>query len=259
MTPVCIVTGGAGPRIGSGICRALAEAGWHVVVTDIDMPSARKVDQALRDDGLSAESLELDTSDHDSVLAAVGQVLETHGNVHGLVNSAGIGLTTPADQLADEDYEHVVGTDLRGPWWCAQAVIPSMKAAGGGSIVNIGSVHALSTFPGNSLYSAAKSGLVGLTRGIASDYGGFGIRCNIIHPGLVACDADFEQAHESGVDVLDRWQVDRQLLNRRITGIDIGRAAEFLLSDAAGAITGAQLVVDAGTSSMLVDREAALW
>ncbi|MBW3536945.1 MAG: SDR family oxidoreductase [Actinobacteria bacterium] len=249
--PVAFVTGGAGPRIGAGLCRALAEEGWHVVVADLDGFAAEQVAQSLVAEGLSAEAEQLDTSSRDSIRESIGRVLDGRGRIDGLVNSAGVGQMTPADELTDSDYERVVGIDLRGPWWCAQAVLPEMKARGKGSIVSIGSVHSMATMANSSLYAAAKSGVAGLTRGIASDWGRFGIRCNVVHPGLVPSAPELREMEDSNPG--NGWWLQHQLINAPIAGLDIGRAVAFLLSDRAACLTGAELVVDGGLTSMLTE------
>lgn len=251
---VCLVTGGGGPRIGSGICRVLTDQGWHVVVTDMDIAAAHKVAENLAAEGSSAEARQMDTSDPASVQETIRAVGEAHGRIDGLVNSAGIGLVRPVEELGGDDFERLIAVDLRGPLICSQQVVPFMRS-GGGSIVNIGSVQALASLPSNSVYAAAKAGLVGLTRGLARDLGRYRIRCNIIHPGQVLSSADLKSARANGQNGPERWPKIRQLLARPIEGTDIGGAVAFLLSDEARAITGIELVVDAGTTAMLADNE----
>ncbi len=250
-SPVCIVTGGAGPLVGSGISRAVAERGWHVVLADVRIEAAETTASELVATGLQATAMTCDTSDRASIETMVTEVADRYGDVQALVNSAAVRLLAPPEKLTDNDYATVVGINLRGPWWCAEAVLPHMKAAGGGSIVNIGSVHAMATERGYSLYGAAKAGLVGLTRGIAVDYGRYGIRCNLVHPGLVAGPEDWGPGGREGAR--DLWTATHQLLPTAIAGIDIGRAVAFLLSSDAALITGTSITVDGGTTAMLHD------
>jgi NAD(P)-dependent dehydrogenase (short-subunit alcohol dehydrogenase family) len=252
---VCLVTGGAGAGIGSGICRALDDEGAVVVVADRDVERAREVAAALEHDAMAVE---LDVADDAAVGAAVDAVVGTYGRIDVLVNSAGQGLVRAVADVDPADYDRIMATDLRGVWSCCRAVLPHMVAAGAGSIVNIGSNHSRATIAGFGVYAAAKAGLAGLTRGIAVDYGRAGIRCNVVHPGLVDGPLNrrlLADAYGDAEAWMQRWLAGRQLLPAPIEPIDIGRIVAFLASDDSRALTAAEIVADAGTTAMLVDRD----
>ena len=150
-------------------------------------------------------------------------------------------------------------TDLRGGWLCAKAAIPIMAKGGGGSIVNIGSVQGIGPHLGFAIYAAAKAGLVGLTRGIAADYGTAGIRCNIVQPGLVDSEQSRRILGSMGHDA-EAWMEDyltsRQMIPRAITADDVGEMVAFLVGPRSASITGGEFVVDAGSSTMAFDRDS---
>lgn len=257
---VCVVTGGGGGGIGRGICAAVATRGFTVIVADRDAGAAASVAQQLRAAGHAARELPLDVGDPDAVAGGIDRVRREVGRVDALVNSAGIGLVKPAAAISLEEYEYLMRTDLRGAWLCARAVLPAMVEAGGGSIVNIGSVQALGPHTGYAIYAAAKAGLVGLTRGIAADYGPAGVRCNIVHPGLVDSPQN-RRIIGQWADAeawMARYLRTRQMLPRAIAPEDVGATVAFLVSDEARAITAAEIVVDGGSSAMAFDREPVL-
>jgi 3-oxoacyl-[acyl-carrier protein] reductase len=254
---VVLVSGGGGPAIGAGICRALAHAGWRVVVADLDEGAARRVANELAE--FEADPVTMDVRDEASINKAVGEVIARHGRIDGLVNSAGVGLVRRMHEMTAGEFEQLIGVDLAGAWACAKAVLPVMIEERGGSIVNVSSNHAIASAVGFGAYAAAKAGLVGLTRGIAIDYGRCGIRCNVVLPGLVdgpATRAVLEASQPDSERFVRTWVTTRQVLPRAIEPIDIGTVVEFLLGDRSRAVTGAVLVADAGTSALLYDMEA---
>jgi NAD(P)-dependent dehydrogenase (short-subunit alcohol dehydrogenase family) len=246
MTSICIVTGGGGPRIGNGICRALAAKGWTVVVADQDLPAAGAVAEELRATGAHAVPMALDTTDESSVREVVAATVAEFGRVDALVNSAGVGLRKHGADATPEEFDRVNAINYRGPWNCIREVLPIMLANGGGSIVNIGSVHAAGAAETFTLYAGTKAALAALTRGIARDYGLRNIRCNIVHPGAVEARGDEH--------LLADFVATKQMLPNPVESIDIGNAVAFLLSTEARAITGTELFVDAGTTAMLFEQ-----
>ena len=243
---VCIVTGGGGVRIGSGICRALGAKGWTVVVGDRDLQSAEAVVDELRAEGASAVPMALDVTDAESVREVVAATAAEFGRLDGLVNSAGVGLRKLGGEATPEEFDRLHEINYRGPWTCIREVLPIMLQNGGGTIVNIGSVHAAGAAETFTLYAATKAALAALTRGIARDYGRQNIRCNIVHPGAVES--------RGNEHLLDDFVATKQMLPTAIEGIDIGNAVAFLLSAEARAITGVELFVDAGTTAMLFEQ-----
>ncbi|MEU4395378.1 SDR family oxidoreductase [Kribbella sp. NPDC023855] len=244
---VCVVTGGGGPRIGNGICRALVGKGWDVVVADLDLAAAEGVVEELRAAGGNAVPVALDVTDVESVRACVAAAVAEFGRIDAWVNSAGVGLRKGGAEATPEEFDRLHAINYRGPWTCIREVLPVMLENGGGSIVNIGSVHAAGAAASFTLYAATKAALTALTRGIAQDYGRRGIRCNIVQPGAVESRGN---AH-----LLDEFVATRQMLPTAVESIDIGNAVAFLLSTEARAITGVELFVDAGTTAMLFEQD----
>lgn len=251
---VCIVTGGGGAGIGSAVCRALARTGAVVYVVDQDQAAAESVAAGLPD----GRPVVLDLADVDVLLDRLQGIAAEAGRVDVLVNSAAAGLVLPSADASFEQFDRVMQVNLRGAWAACKAVLPAMVSQGSGSIVNIGSNHGIATSRGYSVYAATKSGLIGLTRGIAADYGRYGIRCNIVHPGMVDSPLNREVLEKGFGDAeawMAGWVTRRQMLPRPIAPDDIAEVVAFLASDAARAVTGAELVADAGTSAMLIDNE----
>jgi NAD(P)-dependent dehydrogenase (short-subunit alcohol dehydrogenase family) len=256
-----VVTGGAGDGIGRAVSAAVAERGWHVAVADRDVDAAERVaaDVSLAF-GVRAVGIGLDVADEASVHRVFTDVLADLPPLRGLVNSAGVGLVKRLADVSPEEWDRVHGVDLRGAYLCCRAALSHLSNNGGGAIVNIGSVQALGPHVGYSTYAAAKAGLVGLTRGIAADHGSDGIRCSIIHPGLVDSPQNREifSAWGDPEAWIDRYVHTRQMIPRLISPAEIGAVAAFLLSDDARSITAAEITVDGGSSRMAFDREPAI-
>ncbi len=255
---IAIVTGGGGSGIGQGISRVLAAEGAHVVIVEIDLAAAEIVREQIVAAGGAASVVQGDVSNSERVRAAVDQVVREHGRIDVLVNSAGVGLIRPVAEASEEEFDRLASIDLRGLWLCCKHVIPHMQRRRQGSIVNIASIHARATMPLYGIYAGMKAGVVGLTRGIAVQYGPEGIRANAICPGLV----DGKQTREviaRFVPDLESWlesYIQRnQALPRVIQPEEIGQVAAFLASDDSSAITGAEIPADAGSLAQLISRD----
>jgi NAD(P)-dependent dehydrogenase (short-subunit alcohol dehydrogenase family) len=197
----------------------------------------------LRAAGGKAVPMALDVTEVESVREVVAATVAEFGAVDALVNSAGVGLRKEGGEATAEEFDRVHAINYRGPWTCIREVLPIMLENGGGSIVNIGSVHAAGAAETFTLYAGTKAALAALSRGIARDYGRRGVRCNIVHPGAVEA--------RGNEHLLQDFVATRQMLPDAVEAIDIGNAVAFLLSAEARAITGVELFVDAGTTAML--------
>ncbi len=234
-----VITGAAG-GIGRALCAQFAELGASVIACDLD-------DAGLQD--LAApeiRTLAADITDAESFGEGLQRLVDGSQAPTILVNNAGF---TTAETLATctlADWRREVEGNLTGAYIVTEAVRPGMAAAGGGAVVNIGSVNGLRFF-GNPAYSAAKAGLESFTKSCAIELARFGIRCNIVLPGTVRTSAwDRRLAKQPEIlDRLRRWYP----LGRVGEPADVARAAAFLASDAAGFITGATLVVDGGLTA----------
>jgi len=236
-----LVTGGAA-GIGAGICLRFAQAGYNVALFDIDGAGAHSMAAKLAP---LAETLALvgDVANEQHVTAAIDAATAKFGYLDALVNNAGIEVTGTVAGLSAAEWDRQIAVNLRGAFLMSKYIISKMTK--GGSIVNISSVHAFVSWPACAAYDATKSGLIGLTRAMALDHGGQGIRVNAICPGYI----DTPLMDRWLASLPDREETMRQLLavhpvGRIGTSRDVAEAALFLTSEAASFISGTSLVVD---------------
>jgi NAD(P)-dependent dehydrogenase (short-subunit alcohol dehydrogenase family) len=242
---VAIVTG-AGQGIGAAIAERLARDGASVVLVDIDEAHVRGTSARLRDQGLNAIGEVADVTQKDRVNELVDKVKADHGSINILVNNAGIIRDGFAVDISEEDWDRVLDVNLKGAFFCCQAVFPVMKAQASGNIVNIASRSWLGNI-GQANYSASKGGLVSLTRTLALEFARYQINVNAVAPGLI------DTPMTRGMPERSR----ERLLKMQPTGKmgtvdDIAAAVSFLASKEAGYITGQVLHVDGGKSCGLL-------
>lgn len=252
-----IVTGGAGGGIGGGITTVAAEAGWNVVIVDIDGEAGQALSDRLARKGLSAAAfLCADIAAPGCGEEAVSFALSRFGRVDALVNNAGIGLVKPITEVTDDEYRHVFGVNIDAAYRFSRAAVAVMPESGG-AIVNIGSVHALANIPGYTVYATTKGAIDAFTRALAADVGPRGIRVNCIHPGLVPSPQNRDLIRNFAEDVdgwLDSYTRQKQMLSQLPTARQVGELVTFFLSDAASTITGQAIAIDGGSSAMLYER-----
>ncbi|HEX8984185.1 MAG TPA: SDR family oxidoreductase [Bryobacteraceae bacterium] len=244
---VALVTGAA-KGIGAGIAERFMRAGAAVVIFDLDGDAAREVAARLCP-GNRVIAIAGDVSVENDVMRAVEQTTAAFGSLDVLVNNAGIEIAGPVPGYTTEQWDRQIGVNLKGAFLFAKHSIPRMRGRGG-AIVNIASVHALVSYPGDAAYDASKAGMLALTRTLAIEHGREGIRVNAICPGYV----DTPMTEEWLASVPDREETVRQMLavhplGRIGTPADIAEAALFLASDSAAFITAACLVVDGGLTA----------
>lgn len=241
MTKVAIVTGGA-RGIGFAICERLGRAGVEVALLDIDRDRAEEAAHDLTLKGVKCVPFYCDVADGVAVSDAVGTVTSKLGAASILVNNAGIIRANWIENISDEDWDAVIDVNLKGAFLMSRAVIGQMRANGGGKIVNITSRAWLGS-PGQVNYSAAKGGIVSLTRSLALELAGFGINVNAVAPGLI----DTPMTRGLKKEVLDRL-ISEQPTAKMGTPQDVAAAVAFLASDEAEFITGQVLNVCGGKS-----------
>lgn len=237
---VIIVTGSA-QGIGRATALRLSEEQAIVVVADQNEDGAVEVVAEIKSTGGSALAIRLDVAERESWKDSIKSVVDIYGHIDGLVNNAGVTRDRSLLKMSDEEWDLVIGVNLRGAWLGCQIVIPHMLERGG-SIVNLSSESRWGAF-GQSNYSSAKSGLVGLTRTVAFEHARQGIRVNAIAPG--ATNTPMVEAVPD--DVRKGWLASIPL-RREADPSEIASAIVFLLSSESSYITGQILGVNGGSA-----------
>ncbi|MFM8305129.1 MAG: SDR family NAD(P)-dependent oxidoreductase [Actinomycetota bacterium] len=245
---VALVAGG-GRGIGAATSRILAAAGATVAVLDQEAERAEAVTAQLRATGAHAIPVVCDLRDEDASAATVTRVVDELGGVDVLANVVG-GMMHEAEwrhleHWTTDEWDRVLHLNLRYVFWLCRAVLPSMVARGGGSIVSVTSISGVFGAPNHSAYGAAKAGLIHLTKTLAVEYGRHGVRVNAVSPGAVVTPA-----------MATTMSPERQAtlaaatpLQRPGSAEDIARAVLFFASPLAGYVTGQMLLVDGGIGS----------
>jgi NAD(P)-dependent dehydrogenase (short-subunit alcohol dehydrogenase family) len=245
---VSVVTGAA-TGIGKAIAERLAEEGSVVVCADIDAAGAGDTAASIEAAGGQAEWHSCDVSDPAQVEALMAAA-EALGGPHAIVSNAAVQYERTVEDTPPEDWDRVLGVNLKGVYLCARAAIPRMRALGGGSIVNMASVNGFWVEPSLGAYCAAKGGVINLTRAIALENGRDGIRCNCICPGYI--DTGMAQRY---FEIQDDPDAARAEAGRMHSLGRIGRPEEvaamalFLCSDESTFCTAQPFIVDGGLSA----------
>lgn len=239
-----VVVTGSGQGIGRRLATAFAEQGATVVVADIDGTRAQDVATAI---GADAHAATVDVGEPGSVTDLVEGIVDRHGRLDVLVNSAARFSTLqmqPFGSISLQEWEAVLRVNLTGTFLCCQAAVPAMAQQGSGRIVNLSSSTVLTGRPNYAHYVASKAGVVGLTRALARELGPLGVTVNAIMPGSV----ETEVPRDSVTPEQAQSIVDAQAIGRRLTVDDMTGAVLFLASPDAEMITGQTVVVDGGLS-----------
>ena len=247
---VAVVTGGAS-GIGRAICELFAEEGARVAIADIDAGGAKQTLRNIESAGGHAIFVETDVSRQDAVANLVQTTIDTYGDVNVLVNDAAAFIFGVIEDVTDDDWQRVFGVNVLGPSYAVKHVLPSMKAGGGGSIVNIASISSLIAQPAFVPYNTSKGALLQLTRCLALDLAPHNIRVNCVCPGSVHTPAterhiQFEKADR---DEFLRAAAEASFLKRLGTPREIAYGALFLASDESSFVTGTTLVMDGGLTA----------
>ncbi len=239
---VVLITGG-GSGIGAAMTRRFAEQHAKVAFLDIADDVSNDLASKLRDEGHTVHYEHCDLRDIEALRASIGAVRELFGPITILVNNAAHDERHPTPDVTPEYFDDRIAVNLRHQFFAAQAVLPDMQAAGGGSIINFGSVSWMVGQGGMAVYTAAKSAILGLTRSLARDYGKDNIRVNAIAPGWIMTERQVSLwlTPESEKELMER-----QCLKRKLIPDDMARVALFFASDESGACTNQQYVADGG-------------
>jgi 3-oxoacyl-[acyl-carrier protein] reductase len=243
---VAIVTGGAS-GIGKATILLLSQEGAKVVISDINWEAAKNLEIGLVEGGKEALAVETDIADYPQVRELSDKTLSKFGRIDILVNNAGIspkhhGRKRPLWEMDVEEWNRVINVDLNGCFFCCREIVPHMIPNRWGRIINISSVAArTATRVAPSHYTAAKAGILGLTRALASELGPYGITVNAVAPGRIDTPMVQDIPPEINLELKDRTPLSRMGTAEEIAGVIM-----FLISDAAGFITGATIDVNGG-------------
>src|ERR1700761_7379376 len=244
---VAIVTGGNG-GIGLGMARGLAEAGAAIAIVGRNETKSDAAAAELRKDGARAIPVVTDVTDKAAVTAMAERVAGEFGRIDILVNNAGITVRKPPHLLDIQEWNSVIQTNLTSAFLCSQAVYPAMKAAGGGKIINIGSMMSIFGTSFGTAYAASKGGIVQFTRSCACAWAADNIQANAVLPGWI--DTDLTKGARQQIDGLHDKVLARTPAARWGDIADFAGIAVFLSSPASDFVTGTAIPVDGGYSIM---------
>lgn len=246
---VAVVTGAA-RGIGAAIAMRLSADGCDVAILDIDEARCANTVAAVRAHGRRALAVAVDVSDEASVKAAVGAVADGLGAPEVLINNAGVFFERMSHRTGLDDWNRIIDINLRGVFLMSRSMQPFLKSARDGRIVNISSVAALGHI-GQSAYSAAKAGILGLTRTLSIEYGPLGVTVNAVAPGFVLTDMTRATAERLGVG-LEQFvaEATREVpVGRSGTPEDVAQAVAFFADPRSGYVSGQVLYVAGGPRS----------
>ena len=236
-----LVTGGV-QGIGRGIVESFVAAGAQVLTC-----SRREPTESLPE---GAHWLRADVSAKADVETLRDTAIDRFGRIDILVNNAGIQIEKTVAETSDAEWDALIGANVRGVFLCCRAVIPVMAGQGAGAIVNIGSISGYHADPGMAVYNASKGFVHGLTRSVAIDHGGEGIRCNAICPGWILTGmADQAFAHADDPKAAEADALARHAVGRMGRPADIAALAVWLASDEAAFVTGQMMIADGGLTA----------
>lgn len=240
-----IVTGG-NRGIGFAIAQGLARQGARIVIANRNEDAGMVAVQRLRDQGLQAEAIATDVSVGSSVAHLVDSVLKRFDRIDILVNSAAVIVRKPVEDVSEEEWDRIMGTNLRGAFLCCRDVGRHMIAQRKGKIINISSNVSQVIQPLRSVYCVSKAGLSHLTRAMALEWAPYGVNVNAIGPGPTITELNSKYFAENPRDLQDR--IDSIPMGRMGAPTDHVGAAIFLASEASDYMTGQTLIVDGGSN-----------
>jgi NAD(P)-dependent dehydrogenase (short-subunit alcohol dehydrogenase family) len=239
---VVLVTGGAS-GIGAAIARRFSGQGSTVILFDILREAGEGLARELRAAGATAHFQQVDLTDIPALREGIDEARRLHGPIDILINNAAHDERHATENVTPDYWDDRIAVNLKHQFFAAQAVLPDMKAANRGIIINFGSTSWMAGQGGMVAYTASKSGVIGLTRSLARDFGPYNIRVNAIAPGWIMTERQIEKwlTPESEAELMRR-----QCLKRRLVPDELAKVTVFLASDEASACTAQHYVVDGG-------------
>lgn len=253
---VAIVTGAA-QGIGHGCALMLAREGARVVIADVQDEKGIAIVEQIGSEGLEAIYQHSDVIDEEQCAALIQSTVDHYGRIDVLVNNAGWFPRATIEETSTELWDKVINVNLRGAFYCCKYAIPHLRNAGGGSIINIGSINGIQGLGSLIAYSSAKGGLLALTRTLAGAYAKDRIRANYVIPGWVLTEGEMSLQASRGVTEEElRRAGETLLLGRHQTPDDVAYAVIYLASDESSQVTGTIMHVDAGATTLPIQPPA---
>ncbi len=242
---VALISGGAG-GIGSATARLLAKEGAAVIIGDILEDEGRAAEAQIAETGGKALFVNLDVTSEDSWRNAVQSAVASFGRLDILVNNAGVSQRGGVEETTSEAWDKVMDSNVKGVFLGTQAVIPEMRKAGGGSIINISSIYGLVGSGGSAGYHASKGAVRIFNKSTAIQYASENIRANSVHPGFI--DTPMTRAHHDNPNIHEE-RVAKTPIGRMGRPEDIAAGILYLASDESSFVTGSELVIDVGMTA----------
>lgn len=243
---VALVTGGA-MGMGESHCLLLAREGARVVVTDINTEAGEATAQQIRDEGGEAIFIHHDVASEEQWQSVIDQAVAAYDKIDILINNAGIVISKPNETTTVEDWDLTMAVNSTGVFLGCKKVVPAMEKAGGGSIVNISSIYGIIGAPNAAAYQASKGAVRMLTKSCAVDYAKYNIRVNSIHPGVIRTPILGDLAND---EAAIKQVLATTILQRMAEPIEVSYAVLLLASDESSYMTGSELVVDGGYTTV---------
>ncbi|MCO4318578.1 SDR family oxidoreductase [Phyllobacterium sp. 21LDTY02-6] len=237
-----LITGGAS-GIGAALVEAFAEQGAKVGFLDRDEAAGTALAGTLTAQGRQVRFVALDLRDTEKLRAGIETVRAELGPITVLVNNAAHDERHATEEVTEAYFDDRIATNFKHQFFASQAVLPDMKAAGGGAIICMSSISWMAGFGGMALYTASKSAVIGLIRSLARDFGPFNIRVNAISPGWIMTQRQLDLWLTPEADAMRQ---ERQALKQRLMPADVAKLALFLASDDAQVITSQNYIIDGG-------------
>jgi len=242
---VALISGGSG-GIGAATAELLAKEGAAVVIADLLEKEGRLVATSINESGGQGLFIKLDVTNEASWVSAVDAAVSNFGKLDILVNNAGVSHRAGLEDTTSDAWDKVIDVNVKGVFLGTKAVIPAMRAAGGGSIINISSIYGLVGSVTSTAYHASKGAVRIFNKSTAIQYASENIRANSVHPGFV--DSPMTRAHHDNPNI-HQERVSKMPLGRMGEPEDIAAGILYLASDESSFVTGAELVIDGGMTA----------